>query len=135
MLIIAVYPLRKTSPALFCFAQPAASGGCTVMAVYCISWFWEHSEMENFRSSCKELFSSRRWRCNLINKHQTNWEGKPSKISPEIRNCRCLKNGFDMDLVNFIFLDKLLKLSVKTGLLQSSVSILCKLFLSFTSAV
>lgn len=34
-----------------------------------------------------------------------------------------------MDLVNFIFLDKLLKLSVRTGLLQSSVSILYKLFL------
>lgn len=46
-----------------------------------------------------------------------------------------LKNRFVMDLVNFIFLDKLLKLSVRTGLLQSSVSILYKLFLSFTSVV
>lgn len=124
---------KKGQRFLFCLSSCCRLLQCHGR-IYCISWFCRRLELENFRSSFNKLLSSRRWRCNLINKHQTNWEGKTSKIS-EVRNCKDLKNRFEMDLVNFTFLGKLLKFSVKTGLLQSSISILCKLFLRFPSVL
>lgn len=132
MLIIAVELLRKKRSAVSSCAYPVASGGCAGR-IHCVSWFCGHGDFGKISgvvaTSC--VLPGDGTVTALTNGKQTEWGA--SEIPSPMKNCSYLKKGFEMDLVDFIFLDKLLKFSVKTGLLQSSI--LCKLFLRSTSVL